>query len=380
MTAIVSGSNRISGRIAPLDGLRAIAVLGVVYAHLWSFVLKTPPLRVGPVDFNRLLALFGTGVDLFFVISGFCMFLTYGGRQNSPSSGHWATFVRNRFWRIAPSFYAAVLVSSLFVYARDGHWPALDVIAHCAFVFSIIPGVGKLALPFWSLATEWHFYLLLPPFLLLAHRRGFGTTLVATMFASIVFRLAIATAGAELELDGVNLDHLIFSRFVEFGWGILAAHLYICGVAPPAMLRGSGGFYAGWAISLVGRFMMTDTAFRLPRFGPALSAVSIAVLSFGYMLVVWNAVSGPSWAARICGSGPMRRVGRISFGLYLWHWDIGLGLGRLLEERFGAGPASPILYLVVILAVLLPLAEVSYRVLEAPYFRRRTTQQSVHSR
>ncbi len=362
------------GRIAPLDGLRAIAVVGVIYAHVWSFVLGTPVLRIGPVDVNRLLALFGTGVDLFFVISGFCMFLTYDGRQRTPARGDFSRFVKNRFRRIAPSFYAAVFVSALFAQGRDGKYPLAEVCAYLTFVFTVVPGLEKLAVPFWSLATEWHFYLLLPPLLFFARRRGFVVALVTTMTASIVFRLACALMN--LDVAGVSLDHFILSRFVEFGWGIVAARLYILGLKPPPALRGSLGFLIGWAVSLAGRFMMTDAASRVPRIGPCIAALSLTVLSFGYMLVVWNVVSGPSSAARICGSGPMRWVGRISFGLYLWHWDIGLGIARRLEAVFGAGPASPLLYLFAILAVLLPLAEVSFRLLEAPYFRQRAADVS----
>ncbi len=118
--------------------------------------------------------------------------------------------------------------------------------------------------------------------------------------------------------------------------------------------------------------MMTESVVRLPLVGGVVEACSIVVLGFGYMLVVWSVVAGPSWAARLCASPPLRWIGRISYAVYLWHWSLGLALIHLLAARFGAGPATPILYTVVALGVLLPLSELSYRLLEAPYFKKRT--------
>lgn len=63
-------------RINAIDGLRTIAVLGVLWAHLWAF-MNAPSLMLAGIDVARLLSFGGTGVDLFFVISGFCMFLMH---------------------------------------------------------------------------------------------------------------------------------------------------------------------------------------------------------------------------------------------------------------------------------------------------------------
>ncbi len=164
-------------RIAPLDGLRAVAVLGVLYAHIWSFSLGRPTLVVARVDLNRALSLFGTGVDLFFVISGFCMYLMYGSRQQAFEWPAYKRLLVNRFWRIAPAFYVAAIVSAGFVAARGHPFPSGDLLAHLTFTFQLLPGYGKLAASFWSLGTEWHFYLLLPFVVHLAHRFGFWRAL-----------------------------------------------------------------------------------------------------------------------------------------------------------------------------------------------------------
>src|SRR5262245_49813726 len=98
-------------RIAPVDGLRALAVLGVLWWHVWMFS-GNPSLSVGRVgavnlDVNRAVSAIGTGVDLFFVISGFCMYLMYAKSQSVFSAQRYAAFIKRRWWRIAPAFYAA---------------------------------------------------------------------------------------------------------------------------------------------------------------------------------------------------------------------------------------------------------------------------------
>ena len=159
-----------SKRIAPVDGLRAVAVLGVIWAHVWAFC-GTPKLSIGhwgsfSLDVQRVIAPVGTGVDLFFVISGFCMYLMYFRKQTEWSRGGYGTFIKRRWLRLAPGFYTASAVCALApcLIGLPFKWPAL--LTHLIFAHTLIPGAGYLAAPFWSLATEWHFYLILPCVLL----------------------------------------------------------------------------------------------------------------------------------------------------------------------------------------------------------------------
>jgi peptidoglycan/LPS O-acetylase OafA/YrhL len=355
-------------RIVPLDGLRAVAVVGVLYAHIWSFSLDCPPLRLGAFDINRALSVFGTGVDLFFVISGFCMYLMYGSTQSGFDAQAFRKFVLKRFKRIAPAFYVAAIVSAFFVTEQGKPFPIGDLLAHATFVFQLIPGYGRLAASFWSLGTEWHFYIVLPFFLVFANRAGFWRAAAISIGASIAFRFA--TNIGRVQLDGIEVDHLIPARFVEFGWGMIAAELYLKNRVPPRALQGSFGFVLSWGVSLFGRLLMTAHASSM-RYGSTLQAISVVVLSFGFMLVVWNIVSSDSHVARGLSSRPMQWVGKISYSLYLWHFDSGLAAARYFGEIWGRGPLSPIGYTLLSLAFLLPISALSYRLFEAPYFARR---------
>ena len=95
-------------RIESIDGWRAVAALGVLYTHVWA-TLSFPVLNVGGVDVFRLLNLWGNGVQLFFVISGFCFYLVLEKQQQYDFKTAFA-FWKKRWLRIAPAFYTACIV------------------------------------------------------------------------------------------------------------------------------------------------------------------------------------------------------------------------------------------------------------------------------
>src|SRR5258708_18228201 len=99
-------------RIKALDGFRAIAVLGVLWAHIWMFFVN-PSFKILNVDVAALMSFWGIGVDLFFVISGFCMYLMYMSQTNGFSWRNYLEYIKRRWLRIAPAFYAAIAVYGL---------------------------------------------------------------------------------------------------------------------------------------------------------------------------------------------------------------------------------------------------------------------------
>jgi peptidoglycan/LPS O-acetylase OafA/YrhL len=61
-------------------------------------------MRIGPIDINRVLSLLGTGVDFFFVISGFCMYMMYNSRIVGFSWASYRALIASRARRILPAF------------------------------------------------------------------------------------------------------------------------------------------------------------------------------------------------------------------------------------------------------------------------------------
>jgi peptidoglycan/LPS O-acetylase OafA/YrhL len=165
-------------RLQAVDGLRVLAVFGIIWAHLWSFVFAAPTLLIKGVDVARLGSLFGSGVNLFFVISGFCMYRMFAASQQHFSAANYWNFVRNRFLRIAPAYYVCIFATILWCYVQTHAFAWRELFGNMLFLNTMPLPYTKpwLIFHFWSLSTEWHFYLLLPIFIAASARFGFVRT------------------------------------------------------------------------------------------------------------------------------------------------------------------------------------------------------------
>src|SRR5260221_899307 len=149
--------------IKSLDGLRAVAALMVVSYHIIGVITWSPAL--GGFNIHFIWQYLASGVLLFFVLSGFLLYLPYvramlDGRP-LPAERR---FYENRALRILPAFYVC-----LFILAAV-HWQEYspsqnfaDIAVHVFFIHDIsAQTVFAFDGPFWTLAAEWQFYLLLP--------------------------------------------------------------------------------------------------------------------------------------------------------------------------------------------------------------------------
>lgn len=360
-------------RIAPVDGLRAVAVLGVIWAHAWAFS-GTPAINIGRIgsldlDLNRAVSIVGSGVDLFFVISGFCMYMMYASRQAVFSWESYIHFLGRRWLRIAPAFYCAAAVASLGFVAAGLGLPSTDLAAHLVFLHTIVPGTGNLAAPFWSLATEWHFYMLLPIIVWGAGRFGFWPTMAAAAVFCLAFRLWLFASPGDLQqVVATQLP----TRLVEFVWGICVARFHADKRVPPALLRGATGFVLGALVAYIGRLLMvTEVVHAAGPYGFMLRAAAEPVMSAGFAMILWNVIGSRSWFRECLSVPAFRIVGRWSYSLYLWHWWPTVWISSELTRQYGSNAWVQYLALGCSLAVICPLGWVSYRALERPYFESR---------
>ncbi len=154
--------------IAVLDGVRAFACLIVIWYHLsnvphdfhiWNLQVVVPPLLASFLSFGKY------GVTLFFVLSGFLLFLPFAKallfEKTWPSSRR---FYLRRAFRILPAYYLSLILLVLLPeqrYLEPQHWKELGLF----FLFlmdSTHATYKQLNAPFWTLAIEWQFYMLLP--------------------------------------------------------------------------------------------------------------------------------------------------------------------------------------------------------------------------
>jgi peptidoglycan/LPS O-acetylase OafA/YrhL len=169
-------------RLDFLDGLRGIAVLTVMTLHLWQISW----VDLGPAEFLATSGMLG--VNLFFFLSGFCLYLSY---SRTPRIGD---YVRKRAAKILPSYWlclALVLVwlGNPFVGAGE---TLRQLAAHLFFVHNLWPETaGTINGVFWSLGVEIQFYVLFP-LVFAAYRRRAVAVAIGLTLASLAFRLAVA--------------------------------------------------------------------------------------------------------------------------------------------------------------------------------------------
>ncbi|HEY4290078.1 MAG TPA: acyltransferase [Puia sp.] len=357
-------------RIQPIDGLRAFAVIGVIWAHVWMF-FGSQPLFVAGINIHQFISFGGIGVDLFFVISGFCMYLMHSKNASHFTGALYGNFIKKRWFRIAPAFYFVVLFESLKILYSLGSFPTKSFIYHLVFL-NTFNNDNVLSPPLWSLATEWHFYLILP-FLFISDPLGkyLNVRVIGLMTVCLILRLWLYH-GYDLTSGITVPNDKIWYRFVEFGFGILAARFYIQKRSLPFVFRGNIGFMLSFLLAFSGRLCMaTAILAHFGKFSFIIRAFGEPILTCGFALMILNLVDTDSIFKRLISAKPIVFLGKISYSMYLWHWMIASWISFSWIARGGVSIINQELAFVVSVLCCIPIAMISYRLFEAPYFKQR---------
>ncbi len=356
-------------RIKVIDGFRTIAVLGVLWAHIWMFA-GTPPGELLGIDLAKLISFFGTGVDLFFVISGFCMYLMYVSRKPDFTFNYYLTYLKKRWLRIAPAFYAAIIVYGLISVGFNVmlfNWGY--ALKHALFIKNLFHDITLYAPHFWSLCTEWHFYIVLPLIVFGIHQFSFYRTIIVIVFCCLLFRWLIWIPN----VDPFNvINYSIANRLIEFLVGIVAARIYL-DKRKEWIFHSVKGLILGVAIAFTGRLLMSaGLQERADLVGIVARTINLPLLSFGYALVIINALQVNTWFSSLMGSSVFTTIGKYSYSMYLWHWVVAENLTRyVIKEWQDSSFLMVNLLFVLSVLILYPISFLSYKLFESFYFRYR---------
>lgn len=343
-------------RVHAIDGLRAFAALWVLGFHMRAFSGGS----VWPgIDF--LLRSGSTGVSLFLVLSGLCLYLPYaGGRQGRFEA---ATFYRRRARRLLPAYYAT-LVAVLAMYLLGGGQMGLpqltgsqyatQAVTHVTLTHQLFPETFYgLNGAFWSLGLEWELYLTLPLLVLAAVRFGLGRTVAAVFVVTAGYRLALfaATQVGWLEPGGawadVVLANFFLGRWSEFALGMVAAEWYR-----------TRGARVGWPLVAAA---VASAALALAFPDNPLNHMLYGVVFF---TVVCAALAGDNLLARAFSWRPLVAIGVMSYSLYLVHQPMTEILGHVLGAGQGADPREVFLRMLLLVPVILGVALVLFAAVE----------------
>ncbi len=355
-------------QVPALDGVRGLSVLFVAFSHF--------PLAIGALYYNSVwkfsnaLRLSYIFLDFFFLLSGFLITRILLSEKVRTGTISFSNFYFRRTLRIFPIYYLAALA--------------------CGLIFQLSPTVRlslltytyNFLLPFhptpmpleqtWSLAVEEQFYLIWPMVIL------FVPTMALSRVTGLIVPLTAIAAGLALSVWAGTGDQLFsgnlvymstFTRMMSLSFGAwLAVREYekrpisasssviliLCGLSLLGLDRfgrsseiiASQGTY--WTIALMGY-----------------SSIGVAVIG----TILFNHSRFGDLLRLVLSFAPLRGIGRISYGLYLYHLPVLFYFG--LNDAVMQGGQAPIAVVALAAVVIFTISIVSYLAIEKPLLRLR---------
>lgn len=332
-----------------LDAVRGLAALGIVVLHTWVFAwgdAGKPKREAWELAVGELRL----GLVSFFVLSGFLLcgpwIAAALGDARRPRLGAYAV---RRFARIVPAYALAVAGSVAVLWGTgNGLLPPVDELWRYLLFLQNQDAdtVGRLNPPLWSLGVEVSFYVVLPLL-------GLGLLRLSKRWALAAACAGVAAAGPAVELllqetqAPRTVTQSLLSWFPYFAVGAAAAALAYgrrpSGRAGLALcLAGAGLVVANGAWHVLGTGRLETLVRDLP------AGVGFALLFCGLL----------GWAA---SAAPVRALGALSYGIYLWHYPV----IESLRTRDLWPQALPAMLAAVLVPTLL-LAAASWLLVERP--------------
>jgi len=338
-----------------LDGLRGISILLVFVHHFYH--------RFLPGGF--------LGVDIFFVLSGFLITSLLLQEWDRKCSISLRNFYIRRALRLMPALLALVLVLGVFAFiflsgnsagkTYQGIWLALSYVSNWLYAFDYASAENPLGIT-WSLAIEEQFYLLWPLILRLVlrsgiSRRGLLYVLTLSVAGVVLYRSLLLNLGASI----TRLYYASDTRADALLIGCLIAILLAVDPFPKnRKFEFCIKLFAAVAFVFLAFMALRSTWIDLVLYQAMLFTIiplSAAVILL--VLIKWP----PRTAVRALRFAPLVWIGRVSYGLYLWHWPV-----RWFVYGRQTLPTS-IAQLLAAVFLSLALTTLSYYFIEKPFLR-----------
>ncbi|MCE0522125.1 MAG: acyltransferase [Methylacidiphilales bacterium] len=339
-----------------LDGLRALAILGVLFEH---FGVGLPVLlRFGPLS-----------VRFFFVLSGYFITLSLWKLQTeiTESNGGGSflpvcRFYLSRLLRIGPPFYLALILGAIFgidevrtnflwlatfqannYIAYIGYWP--EAISH-----------------FWSLAVQEQFYMIWPIVVLTLPKRWFLTTMSAFIVCGLLFRIYCIATDAPTLVRWVTL----FGCFDSFAVGALIAYLRQSRVLDQMRYLSKTVLFAMPLVAF-GCFFLGRALMTLPEDNLFLALTESVDAVFLAWALSTALVGVKGRYARILSWMPLVYLGRISYGVYVYHVFVIIIFSPLLVPYGLTEDHYAFARIAVLLLLTLVISSFSWHYVEKPF-------------
>jgi len=389
-TDAVSGADTQKNWIPAIDGCRAIAALAVVVDHYqpWRDDLSDVALfRV----WHAACGLFGfgaLGVIFFFALSSFL--LTSLSLREIAETGQFSIrkFYTRRMLRIWPLYYtilAVYFVLGLFItkqFNGVGNQWAAEFWIYPLFLqnwFNVTRwDMGIL----WTLGVEEQFYILFPwvlsLLLLLRSRSATTLVLIVVVIAASIFRIAVGSGAIQpifwykaLPIHGIYFS--TFSYLDVFVAGAIAGWFYVNRLSLAVLQLPGIGMLIVATILTVGSSPTWGIAKENLLGDANIYLVYYTLLGASFAAgILWLCANPQSTLVRFLSSRTMRRLGQVSFGIYMWHIIAKVIVLTICEKIQMSAPTYFAVSTACYFGLTIGLALLSYRFVERPWIARKS--------
>ena len=344
-----------------LDGLRALAIVGVMFVHA-----GVPGFRSGWI-----------GVDLFFVLSGFLITTLLAMESSASGSIAYLPFMARRALRLMPAYFLyAIFITALIwlwsgsVRGEEDGWNAASFTAAIwTYTINFVPQGGvwngqPVTVHLWSLAVEQQYYLVWPIVILALHARPAWLRGVAVV-------LAVATTLSFIcAPQGLYKNDMLYTRGFSL---VVASALALWAWHKPGLL---GHRVFNRALDAIGTALLIALAvfpykpgWDEDRMRDVFIPVLVPIFAF-WIARLWLGQS-QGWTRRLVQSRSLVYIGKISYGVYLYHEAVRVAVWALMKPAMAhwtpaAGFATR---LAIYVLVSFALAALSYEFFEKRFLR-----------
>jgi len=303
-------------RISVLDGLRGIAVLMVIVFHYFSLTATAAFCDINLYVF-KLTKFLSSGVDLFFVLSGFLL----GGIliNNINSKNYFKTFYIRRFCRILPLYFLLIIICVVLVYVFpvfnffEGEIPFVSYLTFTQnFFMGKIGFMGSDVLAItWSLAVEEQFYLFLPLIIFVTRSKNLHGVVFFFVLCSILFRTLFPG------INGVWNLAFILHRMDSLFIGVSTFMIY-----SEYLKRRNDVFYnksLNVILILIIAVLLVGILLYFANI-VSLSNIKFTWIAFFYAsIILFVLINKDKKIINIIDNKLLGFIGKISFGIYIYH-------------------------------------------------------------
>lgn len=352
-----------------LDGVRAVAVALVMLTHAGFLTGFT----VSGAFLGQLVGRGDYGVHLFFALSAFLLHQRFLAAELHGRELSWGAYALRRCVRVLPAYWVVLLVVGVVT-----HVPVRSALLHVLALQVYVPDASIPAFSqAWSVATELSFYAALPLAVVglgwIRRRWTWAPPLVLVLLAALSLG-ALATVGEvrvgedvlpDRWLTGVAavfLAGMLLAEVKEFpASGALSATLHRWALQPTTCLMIAGATYVLASTPVAGSLLL------VPGHGPGLTVRILLGTIFALGLLLPLTLGGDSLLRRTLASRPLRSLGEISYGVFLWHVPVFFFLFWVSGAQNFRGGLVTLLVIGTPLSFL--LGWLSHRLVEAPLIR-----------